>query len=681
MVIPQNALDRSRASSSELSELSSEENKAPKAPKATGKKRARSGDDNAAGQTKPKAKKVKANGESGEATKKAKAGTTKSTSSSNKPTKKSVKGGKGATQAETDPVNATALAVSAILHEDSDLSDIESDIERTKKQASLKVAPKKKGTKVAKEPKEKNGKKANGKAKNQTKAAGKIKDKAPKGVSKDAQGGKEKLQKKAKETKSKDAQKPKPRMKKPEVIPEPPIFEKVVTRLGHEEAEQRMALREFLWRFRQILSIPERSLPALDDFDRPITESNVRLISGALLDMIKDELEASKDEDDEDLKETLFNFREELRYYADLPRFVSIFQSLSEPLGLKLPQAPFDRRAEANEAALRSLFDLGDDQAAPAWATELSVPSRRGASRMPQPSEVVRMLLALVERTLTTPKIKNNMEAFAFETQVRKEHANLLKKEQTAWENQKQKLQEERLLCKTAAETKANVSQTTRQSREHSLRLAQYNTNMRAGISQTSLRFEPLGTDLDGRIYYALSHRPIENDTKAPIGWGTGILIWGPAVAGKVAEDDNLPHSIERWSHFGKSKDVKPLIKWLEWRYKKAVESAEPNSTATVTLDGASSNDTVAQHISQLASHVRSQKQIRHEKDDDASSASSGLTPPPTSSREEMMILINPPNYTPSAETLEDRGKSLTSRLGEVAEWLEVLEWKGLGEP
>lgn len=103
----------------------------------------------------------------------------------------------------------------------------------------MKVAPKKKGTKVTKEPKEKN----NGKAKNQTKAAGKIKDKAPKGASKDAQGGKEKLQKKTKETKSKDAQKPKPRAKKPEVIPEPPIFEKVVTRLGHEEAEQRMAVR------------------------------------------------------------------------------------------------------------------------------------------------------------------------------------------------------------------------------------------------------------------------------------------------------------------------------------------------------------------------------------------------------------------------------------------------------
>lgn len=211
---------------------------------------------------------------------------------------------------------ATALGASAILHEDSDLSDIESDTERTKKQASSKVALKKKATKVAKEPKEKKEKKANGETKKQTKTAGKMKEKAPKGASKNAQRGKEKTQKKTKEAGPRDA-KPKSRVKKPEVIPEPPIFEKVVTRLGHEEAEQRMAvgipyllymtklsrsqLREFLWRFRQILSIPERSLPALDDFDRPITESNVRLISGALLDVIKDELEASKDEDNEDV--------------------------------------------------------------------------------------------------------------------------------------------------------------------------------------------------------------------------------------------------------------------------------------------------------------------------------------------------------------------------------------------
>ena len=52
-----------------------------------------------------------------------------------------------------------------------------------------------------------------------------------------------------------------------------------------------MQLREFLVRFRPVLSIPERSLSALDDFDRPLTEASVRLFAGALLDLIRDELE------------------------------------------------------------------------------------------------------------------------------------------------------------------------------------------------------------------------------------------------------------------------------------------------------------------------------------------------------------------------------------------------------
>lgn len=44
------------------------------------------------------------------------------------------------------------------------------------------------------------------------------------------------------------------------------------------------------------------------------------------------------------------------------------------------------------------------------------------------------------------------------------------------------------------------------------------------------------------------------------------------------------------------------------------------------------------------------------------------------------MVFINFCNYILSVEILEDRGKSLMSRLGDVVEWLEVLEWKGFGE-
>lgn len=106
-----------------------------------------------------------------------------------------------------------------------------------------------------------------------------------------------------KEVKSAVKAKPKP---KPEVVVEPPVFEKVDTRLGRLEAEQRimvslhplrrcfsdvLKLREFLFRFRATLAVTERLLPPLDDFDRPLTEASVRLFAGSILEVIKHELE------------------------------------------------------------------------------------------------------------------------------------------------------------------------------------------------------------------------------------------------------------------------------------------------------------------------------------------------------------------------------------------------------
>ena len=60
-------------------------------------------------------------------------------------------------------------------------------------------------------------------------------------------------------------------------------------------------LREFLVRFKSVLSIPERNLPPLDDFDRPLTEASVRLFAGALLDTIKTQIEENADDEDEEV--------------------------------------------------------------------------------------------------------------------------------------------------------------------------------------------------------------------------------------------------------------------------------------------------------------------------------------------------------------------------------------------
>lgn len=47
-------------------------------------------------------------------------------------------------------------------------------------------------------------------------------------------------------------------------------------------------------RFQAVLSISDRSLPPLDEFDRPLSEASVRTFVGAMLDLIKEELELSE---------------------------------------------------------------------------------------------------------------------------------------------------------------------------------------------------------------------------------------------------------------------------------------------------------------------------------------------------------------------------------------------------
>jgi hypothetical protein len=50
-------------------------------------------------------------------------------------------------------------------------------------------------------------------------------------------------------------------------------------------------------RFQAVLSMPDRYLGPLDDFDRPLSDASVRTFVGAMLDLIKDELEGDGDED------------------------------------------------------------------------------------------------------------------------------------------------------------------------------------------------------------------------------------------------------------------------------------------------------------------------------------------------------------------------------------------------
>ena len=189
-------------------------------------------------------------------------------------------------------------------------------------------------------------------------------------------------------------------------------------------------------------------------------------------------------------------------------------------------------------------------------------------------------------------------------------------------------------------------------------RRADFQVNLRADLSRRALRHEPLGEDLDGRIYFVLSPRPIDEDGRPPAAWASGLLVWGPAVPSTKTEDvDDLPPTVPRWSHFGKSKGLKLLIKWLQWRFKQAKTTA-PKAKKRLTLEVV----------------LPSRSTQRHNSLDSGSSLSS------LSEDEDWGELISPSDYCPSSDVIAETGRILVERLQEVAEWLEVLEWKGQGE-
>ena len=90
--------------------------------------------------------------------------------------------------------------------------------------------------------------------------------------------------------------------------------------------------------------------------------------------------------------------------------------------------------------------------------------------------------------------------------------------------------------------------------------------------------------DLDGRIYYCLQHRSVDDDSRPPDAWASGLLVWGigvPSKPGPNTDEDELPVSVERWCHFGKSSDVKQLVKWIEYRLRVALRAAQSPKTPT----------------------------------------------------------------------------------------------------
>lgn len=352
------------------------------------------------------------------------------------------------------------------------------------------------------------------------------------------------------------------------------------------------------------------------------------------------------------------------------------------------------------------------------------------------------MLLALAERTFITPKLRADLDSTAGEHEERRKHSSDHKKQHTKWENRKKTLMEARVKCRSAADTKANKNMVgsinvyilstadrvfvdcdgrtrTRfadsvfECKQELQGIADEQVNLRAVLSRRAFRYETLGIDLDGRMFFALSPRVIEEDGRPPAGWASGLLVWGVGVPSSRTDgdEDDMPMESERWSHFGRSQAVKHLIKWIGFRYKKAVEAARPAKNRTPKMNASTPVKSVQKTTASMITHyLKPNPSVKKApikvvipvapkrvgrpflpdgtsvllsktmSSDDISSLSSDLSTPPETVLNELLASLAPKDYKPSVATLEEEGKLLTRRLGEVCDWLEVLEWRGMGE-
>ena len=159
---------------------------------------------------------------------------------------------------------------------------------------------------------------------------------------------------------------------------------------------------------------------------------------------------------------------------------------------------------------------------------------------------------------------------------------------------------------------------------------------------------------MDGRTYYVLRSRSIQEDSKPPVGWASGLLVWGPVPA--TTPTDTLSSDISRWSHFGRSEPTKLLLRWLESKFAMLAMS-KPRGWPR-----------------QSQVQVVIPQRTRRDAESDSDSALSSAPD------DNLLEQLQPVGYAPSIEHVSERGTELCRKLAEVVEWLQVLEWKGLGE-
>jgi len=118
--------------------------------------------------------------------------------------------------------------------------------------------------------------------------------------------------------------------------------------------------------------------------------------------------------------------------------------------------------------------------------------------------------------------------------------------------------------------------------------------NRTTDLQSISSRFQPLGSDYDGRTYYALSHPPLPSkkpslpDRARFANLAYCVFVWGRKPQDALLANGEDDDDVEGWWGFGEADDIRRLAKWRSYCIvRKAYDSTTVDSSLSSVLEPA----------------------------------------------------------------------------------------------
>ncbi|KIJ49555.1 hypothetical protein M422DRAFT_27922 [Sphaerobolus stellatus SS14] len=377
-------------------------------------------------------------------------------------------------------------------------------------------------------------------------------------------------------SKPKQSDKPAPvrKVKKKKEVPEP-VWVPIPGVGDKKDVEDRIFLREFVIRFNPILEIAIRNVDELENFSA-LHDQSAKAILVALLDLI--------------------GF-EDATHKKTIQGTVKAIRGLGLNWG-KIMLVLYELRDELpRDHPLSGLPDLEES------VMETTYNTRGARMQGVHADQLLPILLFLVELLMEGESVRTELEVGTKQVkETRALYFKAMKEETERWATEKATLMEERPASNEKEKSKSKSDPWRIKYREaetaHKQTVANLQNMHKADLDSCSSRFMPLGRDLEGRVYYALSASgpqkgkkdrvPSESERVSMKKWGWLLACYGkPGSVVKPLDSDDMDsnsdeegESGDRWWGFSDADEMRKLSKWFLHEIEIKEDTSSGNSKA-----------------------------------------------------------------------------------------------------